>query len=77
LYANGARPALRHVEPEEQLSGVMHAIRLNIESNSIRSLSLIQAVEVKSGTEIARIRIASAMGNAYAASPTIFAFGVV
>jgi hypothetical protein len=35
------------------LSGVVHAIRSNIESNSIRSLSLIQPVEVKSGTAMA------------------------
>jgi hypothetical protein len=31
----------------------VHAIGSNIESNSIRSLSLIQAVEVKSGTAVA------------------------
>jgi hypothetical protein len=43
------------------LSGVVHAIGSNIESNRIRSLSLIQAVEVKSGTAVAAIRIASAM----------------
>jgi hypothetical protein len=36
-----------------QLSGVVHAIRSNIESNSIRSLSLIGAAEVKSGTAMA------------------------
>jgi hypothetical protein len=35
-----------------QLSGVVHAIRSNIESNSIRSLSLIGAAEVKSGTTL-------------------------
>jgi len=35
------------------LSGVVHAIGSNIDSNRIRSLSLIQAVEVKSGTAVA------------------------
>jgi hypothetical protein len=51
----------------------VHAIRSNIESNSIRSLSLIQAVEVKSGTAVAEFGSLPQRGNPYAASPTILA----